>query len=91
MCFFIPESYSMFPILRELEAPLNGIRGLNVKVGDFSTLEMLDLSYNNLSADDLLALGLLPNLTVLHLTGNSLRSVPPDMGRPYDTQPDVIG
>ena len=47
---------------------------------------MLDLSYNNLAPDDLLVLGLLPSLRVLHLTGNGLHALPAEMSRPC--QPD---
>ena len=44
--------------------------------------QMLDLSYNNLSADDILSLGSLPNLRVLHLSGNNLKSIPTDISLP---------
>ena len=40
---------------------------------------MLDLSYNNLSSDDILTLGSLLNLRVLHLSGNNIKSVPADI------------
>lgn len=41
------------------------------------------MSYNNLSQDDILTLGLLSNLKVLHLTGNGLTSLPANMAMPY--------
>lgn len=44
---------------------------------------MLDLSYNNLSQDDLLTLGTLPNLKILHLTGNNFHTIPADFALPY--------
>lgn len=44
--------------------------------------QMLDLSYNNLSADDILSLGSLPNLRVLHLSGNNIKSIPTDISLP---------
>ena len=44
--------------------------------------QVLDLSYNHLNAKDVLALGVLQNLKVLTLTGNSLTSIHPDMARP---------
>ncbi|CAG5120231.1 unnamed protein product, partial [Candidula unifasciata] len=44
---------------------------------------VLDISYNNLSPDDLLTLGLLAHLKVLHLTGNNFSSLPPDLAVPY--------
>jgi len=37
---------------------------------------MLDLSYNNLAPEDILPLGDLPQLKVLHLTGNGLFTLP---------------
>ena len=43
---------------------------------------MLDLSYNNLSSEDILNLGMLPNLRVLHLSGNNIKTIPADMSLP---------
>ena len=43
---------------------------------------MLDLSYNNLTPTDILPLGVLPQLKVLHLTGNGLDSLPADLAGP---------
>ncbi|CAH1780666.1 unnamed protein product [Owenia fusiformis] len=77
------EAFRHLPILRELEIPLNGLRGIRINDGDFNTLELLDMSYNNLSREDAVTLGMLPNLKVLHLTGNGLTSLPPDLTRPY--------
>ncbi|CAL1529992.1 unnamed protein product [Lymnaea stagnalis] len=77
------EAFRHFPSLRELELPLNGLRNLQISHSDFTNLEMLDLSYNNLSEDDLLTLGLLSKLKVLHLTGNSFVKLPMDMAMPY--------
>ncbi|XP_052782406.1 X-ray radiation resistance-associated protein 1-like isoform X2 [Mya arenaria] len=83
---FLPfEAFRGFPILRELEMPLNGLRSIKPNFGDYPFLEVLDLSYNNLSQDDILTLGLVPNIKVLHLTGNGLHSLPPNMAMPkYD-------
>ncbi|XP_070173868.1 X-ray radiation resistance-associated protein 1-like isoform X2 [Littorina saxatilis] len=77
------EAFRGFPSLRELEMPLNGLRSLKFQMTDFPTLEVLELSYNNLSHDDILKLGLLPRLRVLHLTGNNFSTLPPDMSLPY--------
>ena len=71
--------------------PLNGLRGLKINLGDMKNLEILDLSYNNLSALDLLTLGLLPSLRVLHLTGNSLKTLPAEMARPFVLDPSILG
>ncbi|XP_041808511.1 X-ray radiation resistance-associated protein 1 isoform X2 [Chelmon rostratus] len=43
---------------------------------DFPHLEVLDLSYNTLSADDIVSIGRIPRLKVLHLTGNQLHHLP---------------
>lgn len=42
-------------------------------------LQDLDLSYNNLSPEDIWVLGDLSQLKVLRLTANGLRSLPPDL------------
>ncbi|XP_062414086.1 X-ray radiation resistance-associated protein 1 isoform X2 [Pungitius pungitius] len=46
----------------------------------FPNLQVLDLSFNNLSADGIVSLDCLPRLKVLHLTGNRLHQLPPDLG-----------
>ncbi|XP_074657735.1 X-ray radiation resistance-associated protein 1-like isoform X2 [Tubulanus polymorphus] len=76
------EAFRGFPIIRELEMPMNGLRGIKLQLTDFQHLEILDLSYNNLSKDDILPLGLLPVLKVLHLTGNGFSSLPPELAKP---------
>ncbi|XP_013910993.1 PREDICTED: X-ray radiation resistance-associated protein 1, partial [Thamnophis sirtalis] len=70
------ETFRNFPGLRELELSLNGLRNLKIRIGDFPHLEILDLSYNNLSPEDVQSLGMLPHLKVLHLTANGLSSLP---------------
>ncbi|KAM3837438.1 X-ray radiation resistance-associated protein 1 isoform 2-T2 [Vipera latastei] len=70
------EMFRSFPVLRELELSLNGLRNLKVRTGDFPHLEILDLSYNNLSPEDVQILGILPHLKALHLTANGLSSLP---------------
>ncbi|KAK3589901.1 hypothetical protein CHS0354_034913 [Potamilus streckersoni] len=80
---FLPlEAFRGFPILRELEMSLNGMRGIHFSMGDFPQLEVLDLSYNNLSQEDILTLGMLSNLKVLHLTGNNFKTLPQNMAVP---------
>ncbi|XP_063288031.1 X-ray radiation resistance-associated protein 1 [Pelobates fuscus] len=73
------EDFSTFPMLRELDISLNEINRIHIKQEHFPNLEVLDLSYNNLSPDDISQLGVLPQLRVLHLTGNRLTHLPPDM------------
>ncbi|NXI94991.1 XRRA1 protein, partial [Psophia crepitans] len=73
------EPFRKFPGLRELELSLNGLRNLKITPGDFLRLEALDLSYNNLSPQDIWTLGDLSQLKVLRLTANGLQSLPPDL------------
>lgn len=45
----------------------------------FCSLQDLDLSYNNLSPEDIWTLGDLSQLKTLRLTANGLRTLPPDL------------
>ncbi|XP_070990624.1 X-ray radiation resistance-associated protein 1 isoform X1 [Oncorhynchus clarkii lewisi] len=76
------EPFGKFPSLRELELSLNGLCNVTLNAEDFPHLEVLDLSYNNLSGDDIMSVGLLPCLKVLHLTGNQLQFLPPNLAAP---------
>ncbi|XP_058042039.1 X-ray radiation resistance-associated protein 1 [Ahaetulla prasina] len=76
------QTFRSFPGLRELELSLNGLRNLKVRTGDFPHLEILDLSYNNLSPEDVQSLGILPRLKALHLTANGLSSLPLNLAAP---------
>ncbi|KAK5918007.1 hypothetical protein CgunFtcFv8_002811 [Champsocephalus gunnari] len=73
-------SFSSFVSLRKLNVSLNGISNMTFQAADFPHLEVLDLSYNSLSAEDIVSLGRLPHLKRLHLTGNQLRHLPPNLG-----------
>lgn len=65
-------AFSKFSALQELELPLNNIHNtIKIQPDIFTSLMTLDLSYNRLTGDDILALGLLMNLRTLHLTGKS--------------------
>lgn len=65
-------AFSKFSALKELELPLNNIHNtIKIQPDMFRNLETLDLSYNQLTDEDILALGLLTNLRTLHLTGKS--------------------
>ncbi|XP_043077759.1 X-ray radiation resistance-associated protein 1 [Puntigrus tetrazona] len=70
------EPFARFPALRELELSLNSVHDLEIHAEDFQKLEVLDLSFNNLTGESILNLGLLPHLKVLHLTGNQLEMLP---------------
>uniref|UniRef100_A0A671LUB5 X-ray radiation resistance-associated protein 1-like n=1 Tax=Sinocyclocheilus anshuiensis TaxID=1608454 RepID=A0A671LUB5_9TELE len=73
----------MFPALRELELSLNSLHNLEIHAEDFQKLEVLDLSFNNLTGESIINLGLLPRLKVLHLTGNRLQMLPLNMAEPF--------
>ncbi|KFQ92551.1 X-ray radiation resistance-associated protein 1, partial [Nipponia nippon] len=79
------EPFRKFPGLRELELSLNGLRNLKITAGDFLHLEDLDLSYNNLSPQDIWTLGDLSQLQVLRLTANGLGSLPPDLAGSWES------
>ncbi|KAM8741248.1 X-ray radiation resistance-associated protein 1 isoform 1-T1 [Acanthopagrus schlegelii] len=74
------DSFSCFVSLRELNLSLNGLCNMTFEAADFPHLQVLDLSYNSLSADGILSIGRLPHLKVLHLTGNQLCQLPPKLG-----------
>ncbi|XP_038673725.1 X-ray radiation resistance-associated protein 1 isoform X2 [Scyliorhinus canicula] len=78
------EPFRWFPAIRELDLSLNELEKLQLDPYNFPYLEVLNLSYNKLSSNDILTLGLLPQLKILHLTGNDLDSLPPDLTIPYD-------
>ncbi|KAF3706454.1 X-ray radiation resistance-associated protein 1 [Channa argus] len=52
---------------------------------DFPFLEVLNLSYNYLSNEDIVSIGRLPCLKVLHLTGNQLQCLLPELPATEDT------
>ncbi|NXO56747.1 XRRA1 protein, partial [Aramus guarauna] len=79
------EPFRKFPGLRELELSLNRLRNLKITAGDFLHLEDLDLSYNNLSPQDIWTLGDLSQLKVLRLTANGLQSLPSDLAGSWDS------
>ncbi|XP_057216568.1 X-ray radiation resistance-associated protein 1 isoform X2 [Triplophysa rosa] len=76
------EPFSRFPALRELELALNGLHTLKFCAEDFQRLKVLDLSFNSITGESILNLGLLPHLKMLHLTGNQLQMLPPNMAGP---------
>ncbi|CAK6953766.1 X-ray radiation resistance-associated protein 1 [Scomber scombrus] len=72
--------FSSFVSLRELNLSLNGLCNMTFDAAAFPNLEAMDLSYNRLSADDIFSIGWLPCLKILHLTGNQLHHLPPNLG-----------
>ncbi|XP_075876663.1 X-ray radiation resistance-associated protein 1 isoform X2 [Nelusetta ayraudi] len=81
--FLSLDSFSSVVSLRELNLTLNGLRNMTFNADDFPNLQVLDLSYNSLSADSITCIGGIPHLKVLHLTGNQLHRLPPDLGFPH--------
>ncbi|XP_071317002.1 X-ray radiation resistance-associated protein 1 isoform X2 [Trachinotus anak] len=73
-------SFSSFVSLRELNLCVNRICNMTFDASDFPYLEVLNLSYNSLSTDDIVSIGRLRCLKVLHLTGNQLHHLPPNLG-----------
>ncbi|KAF0038300.1 hypothetical protein F2P81_008784 [Scophthalmus maximus] len=86
-------SFSSFVSLRELNLAVNHIRNMTFEASDFPHLEVLDLSYNSLSADDVVSISWLPRLKVLHLTGNHLHRLPLNLcsSNRHQTQPSAKG
>ena len=77
-------NFRRFPSLKTLELPLNNISGtIALQEKDFVWLETLDLSCNHLTTEDVSALGVLPVLKILHLTGNQLEELPTEMCRSF--------
>jgi hypothetical protein len=80
-----------FPVLTELLMPLNEIQDIGFRRGQFQNLEIIDLSYNKVSADAILMLGLLPRLKLLNLCGNEIEELPVEMSRPCVTNEWTVG
>ncbi|XP_053312612.1 X-ray radiation resistance-associated protein 1 [Spea bombifrons] len=85
------EDFRTFPAIRELDLSMNALTEIRVKHGDFPHLEVLDVSYNNLTPKAISRLSFLPRLRVLHLTGNRLTHLPASMSVPHDKDPDFVG
>ncbi|CAL8365070.1 unnamed protein product [Lota lota] len=73
------ESFRSFCLLRELDLSLNGCCDMRFHPEDFPHLEVLDLSFNNVSEADIVCIGHLVGLKVLCLTGNRLHQLPANM------------
>ncbi|XP_067232505.1 X-ray radiation resistance-associated protein 1 [Chanodichthys erythropterus] len=76
------ESFGRFPALRELDLSLNSLHNFEIHAEEFQRLEVLDLSFNNITGESILNLSLLARLKVLHLTGNQLQMLPLNMAGP---------
>lgn len=76
------ESLAALPAVVELRLHCNGVREVGeLPSGCFPRLEVLDLSYNALTAPGIDALAQLPNLRELDLTCNALEALPRSMVR----------
>ena len=72
-----------FPVLRELNIACNGLNSLgldrhvsNIELQcDFQSLKILDVSYNNITPEDVDALSKLPKLEKLDISHNGLRKL----------------
>ncbi|XP_046853660.1 LOW QUALITY PROTEIN: X-ray radiation resistance-associated protein 1-like [Xenia sp. Carnegie-2017] len=85
------DNFREFPSLKSLELPLNNIGGkVVINEKDFTSLDTLDMSCNSLTENDILALGVLPALKVLHLTGNQLESLPTGMSKPVSNRQNTF-
>ena len=74
------ESLAGLPAVVELRLHCNGIREIGeLPPGAFQRLEVLDMSYNALTAPSIAALSQLPNLRELDLTCNALEALPETM------------
>ncbi|XP_076025159.1 X-ray radiation resistance-associated protein 1 [Genypterus blacodes] len=83
------ESFSSFTSLRELDLSLNWLSNMTFDASDFPHLQVLDLSYNSLSAEAIISIGGLSCLKVLHLSGNQLHHLPPHLGS-SNREPDQL-
>lgn len=64
--------------LVELRAPVNSLVDLNINfAGAFSSLKVLDVSYNTLGPKSFVELGTLPRLTQLDISVNNVGDLPP--------------
>lgn len=72
-------SFAMLPRLNALELPLNMVKDIDLPPGSFAALTILDLSFNSISPEAIVALATLPKLRALDLTSNELTSLPLDM------------
>ncbi|CAI8026257.1 X-ray radiation resistance-associated protein 1 [Geodia barretti] len=83
------EAFKTFPVLEQLELCMCGVSDISIDHTDFTRLQCLDLSYNAVSGQAMLALGTLPRLRELHLTGNDIVALPVEMSRPFRINKDT--
>ena len=76
--FFSLEKFGQLPALFELRLRFNDISSIG-NCSSLKQLEVLDLSYNSLSEDAVIALSSIPRLRKLDLSGNNFQSLPDSM------------
>lgn len=76
--FFPLEKFGQLPALFELRLRFNDISSIG-NCSSLKQLEVLDLSYNNLTEDAVIALSSIPRLRKLDLSGNNFQSLPDSM------------
>jgi Leucine-rich repeat (LRR) protein len=76
---FLPFTpFGALPKLKELRIACNFLTAVDDLYG-FNMLMYLDLSYNQLTAESIFALSVLPMLKELDISGNNLSTLPPDL------------
>uniref|UniRef100_A0A8C1Z628 X-ray radiation resistance associated 1 n=1 Tax=Cyprinus carpio TaxID=7962 RepID=A0A8C1Z628_CYPCA len=68
---------------RQPESASNCLDAQLFKLDFIHLFQVLDLSFNNLTVESIINLGLLPRLKMLHLTGNQLQMLPLNMVGPF--------
>jgi Leucine-rich repeat (LRR) protein len=77
--YFDFHCFEILPRLKELRIVCNGIETIGDHLTGYGHLQALDLSYNKLTQESVIALTYLPNLRELDLSGNNLMTLPAEL------------